>query len=224
VELLAAIAILILLMYMLFRFISSAQTAWSLTTSSTEVYEKARIAFDVITRDLQSAVARSNDMPGRHIRFKQTAGDELTFVSCTNPSATPTNFALSDFCEVGYQLDTYTLERALVDSTDPSWNIYETNPSPSTADDQGGFQKVIGGVLSLAFVCYDDTMTPHTWSGMDYETTLPFAVQVSMRIMDDQSFKKWRNLTGTPQAELEDKAARSFTKMVFLGNRGMSGP
>jgi len=220
VELMAAIAILVLLMYMLFRFISSAQTAWSLTNSSTEVYEKARIAFDLITRDLQAAVARSDDVPGRHIRFKQNAADELTFVSCTQP----TRGSLSDFCEVGYHLDTYTFERALVDSPTCGWNIYETNPSEGTVNDQTGFQKVIGGVLSMGFVCYDDSMNTATWSGMNYETSLPFAVQVTMRLMDDQSFKTWQTVSGAARTDVENRAARSFTKMVFLGNRRLPEP
>ena len=84
VELLAAMAVLIVLMAMLFTFFSSAQRAWSLTETNSRIYESAQILFDVMGRDLQAAVF--SDEEGRRIPFyfgdeSPGTGQQLAFVA-----------------------------------------------------------------------------------------------------------------------------------------------
>jgi type II secretion system protein J len=223
VELLAAMAVLVVMMYLLFRFISGAQQAWSLSTSSQEIYEKSRIALDLITRDLQSAVARSNDVPGQHIRFQQVAADQIRFVSdgAVGASGSDSSPSVSLLAEVGYQLDNHVLERALENAAGAGWNIYEDRSgAPSCVNQQGGFQEVIDGVLGLQFLCYNDSMSiVSPWLGATVETALPFAVEVHLRIIDGKSFNRWKLLSAQDQSRLESEVALSFSKTIFLGGR-----
>jgi type II secretory pathway component PulJ len=226
VELLAAMAVLVVMMFLLFRFIAGAQQAWSVATSSQEVYEKARIALDLITRDLQCAVARANDVPGQHIRFQQVSADQIRFVSNGAIGAAGSDSAPSAslLAEVGYQFDTYAFDRALENSAGAAtgWNIYQdrSGVNPSCVNQQGGFYDVIDGVLGLQFLCYNDSLVPVLpWIGTGIETGLPYAVDVRLRVMDSKSFLRWKLLNTADRSRLESEVALSFSKMIFLGGR-----
>jgi type II secretory pathway component PulJ len=225
VELLAAMAVLVVMMFLLFQFIAGAQRAWSAATSSQEVYEKARIALDLITRDLQSAVARADDVPGQHIRFQQVATDQIRFVSngAIGAAGSDSSPSVSLLAEVGYQLDNNAFERALEDAAGAAtgWDIYQDRSgAPSCVNQQGGFNEVIDGVLGLQFVCYNEAMgVVSPWIGSGIETGLPYAVDVRLRVMDGKSFNRWKLLTASDQSRLESEVALSFSKMIFLGGR-----
>ena len=60
-------SILSILMLMMFRFVISAQKVLDLSDSTWGIYENSRIVFDLIERDLQSAVASS--IGGEEIPF-----------------------------------------------------------------------------------------------------------------------------------------------------------
>ena len=108
-------------------------------------------------------------------------------------------------------------QRAFIDEAYGGWNIYGARHD---ADDQDGFHAVIGGVIAETFVCYDSSFSPVTWSGTSVETALPLAVNVSITLLDSRTFAKWQALAGTAaQAALEQQAARTFSKMIFLGGR-----
>ncbi len=227
VELLAAMAVLVIMMFLLFRFIAGAQQAWSVATSSQEVYEKSRIAMDLITRDLQSAIARANDVPGQHIRFQQVDFDKLRFVSngAVGAGGSESSPSVSLLAEVGYQFDAtnYAFERALENSAGlaTGWDLYEDRSgAPSCINKQGGFNEVIDGVLGVQFICYNEGMGAVTpWLGTAVETAVPYAVDVRLRIMDGKSFNRWKLLTGPDKSRLESEVALTFSKMIFLGGR-----
>lgn len=218
VELLAAMAVLVVMMFLLFRFIAGTQRAWSVANSSQEVYEKSRIALDLITRDLQSAVARANDVPGQHIRFQQVGADALRFVS---DGVIGSEGADSQLVEVGYRLSSNILRRAYENSNCADWHIYQDRSgAESCINNQNGFQEVIEGVLGLQFFCYNDAMgVVSPWLGSGIETGLPYAVDVRLRIMDGKSFNRWQLLTGPDKSRLESEVALTFSKMIFLGGR-----
>ena len=231
VELLAAMAVLVVMMFLLFRFIAGAQQAWSVATSSQEVYEKARIALDLITRDLQCAVARANDVPGQHIRFQQVSADQIRFVSNGAIGAAGSDSAPSAslLAEVGYQFDNpnYAFDRASENTKCPvgpdplgRWDIYQDrNAAAACINNQTHFQEVIDGVLGLQFLCYNDTLNVVSpWIGV-VETGLPYAVDVRLRVMDSKSFLRWKLLNTADRSRLESEVALSFSKMIFLGGR-----
>jgi len=229
VELLAAMAVLVVMMFLLFRFIAGAQRAWSVATSNQEVYEKSRIAFDLITRDLQSAVARADDVPGEDILFQQVAADQIRFVSngAVGASGSDANPSPSLLAEVGYRFNNFAFDRALENSSGSAtgWDIYEDRSgAESCVNQQGGFNGVIDGVLGLQFICYNDAMLPApqwigTWNGCRIETGVPYAVDVRLRIMDGKSFNRWQLLSGPEQSRLESEVALTFSKTIFLGGR-----
>jgi type II secretory pathway pseudopilin PulG len=67
VEIMIAMAVLVIMMGFLFQFINSAQRLWSASTRTASVFETAQIVFDVMETDLKNAVF--SDEPGREIPF-----------------------------------------------------------------------------------------------------------------------------------------------------------
>ncbi|NLF18752.1 MAG: prepilin-type N-terminal cleavage/methylation domain-containing protein, partial [Lentisphaerae bacterium] len=180
VELLAALAVLVVMMFLLFRFISGAQQAWSAANARQEVYEKARVAMDLLTRDLQSAIACSDHAPGGfHIRFQQLDPENLRFVGAgiVGAEGPDDDSALSTLAEVGYQLDTanHTLDRACLWSCSVpgcTWDLYRDRSGGDAYFNHGTkFQEVIDGVLDLTFTSYTTAMAPQSsWLGAAVET------------------------------------------------------
>ena len=214
VELLAAMGIPVLLMALLFDFFLSAQKAWSLSDSNAMVYENAQVAIDLITRDLQSAVACNE--AGREIPFHwwPTTGEEkLSFVTRVDTNAG----AESDLCEVVYATIAtgsykHMLRRAIDcdrnsgGAVNTDWDFYggTTNAWAAT---HGGLQRVIEGVESVSFACYH----PGVMAAGNTYVVLPMAVQVSITLYDPR-------LEDSP-AVIRDRTKRTFTKLIFLPGR-----
>lgn len=221
IELLAAMAVLVLLMMMLFRFVGSAQSAWSASETNTRIYENARIAFEVITRDLQSAVASSRD--GQKIPFYvwpvaggTNWGERLSFISRVEPNPA----AKSDICEIMYAWKTdfvgpnanYWLWRARVCDDASDWNFFnktgnETDAAPWYGTQQVTPRRVIPGVTNLSLVCLDSAGV--VMSGP--YNKLPASVLVSLTLVDEK-------LVDAPDP-VKNKTKRTFTKTIFLGSR-----
>jgi type II secretory pathway pseudopilin PulG len=121
IEILAAMAVLSLLMLMLFQFFASAQRAWTNTSANTDVFENARVIFDVIQRDLESAVAREDDDIAKNdIQFclsdpKQSWPTSATF-GPNNPGGVLLQFVSANaddgtLSEIRYQLSSTPANR-----------------------------------------------------------------------------------------------------------------
>ena len=67
VEILVAMAILVIMMSFLFQFVIGAQRIWSASTRTASVFDKAQIVFDVLETDLKNA--QFSDEPGREMPF-----------------------------------------------------------------------------------------------------------------------------------------------------------
>jgi len=226
IELLAAMSVLVVLMFVLFRFFGSAEKAWSASEGNTRIYENARIAFEVITRDLQSAIASSRD--GQKVPFyvwtaadgttNGANGERLSFVSRVEPNTT----AKSDICEVAYAWKTdftgaslpynYWLRRVRDgDDDNTNWDFFNKTGSetPKWYDTHGAFQKVIPGVTNLSFTCLDSAGAAMV--GPVNSNKLPASVLVSLTLVDEK-------LVNAPDV-VKDKTKRTFTKTIFLGGR-----
>ncbi|NLF19514.1 MAG: hypothetical protein GX595_19980, partial [Lentisphaerae bacterium] len=82
------------------------------------------------------------------------------------------------------------------------------------------FQEVIDGVLDLTFTSYTTAMAPQSsWLGAAVETALPYAVDVRLTLLDTKTLARWKLLSAADQAKLENEAALTFSKMIFLGGR-----
>lgn len=94
IELLAAMAILALLMTIAFGVFGQASKAWSLSEQRTETFQGARVAMEMISRELECAIAASaspNGDPTRQITFLAYEDDAAIHGAVTGVSATPPN-------------------------------------------------------------------------------------------------------------------------------------
>lgn len=80
VELLAAMAVLGLLMATVFGIFNQASRAWTLAENRTENFQNARMALDMISRELEGAIVASNNMSG--------AARKITLVTFENSGTT----------------------------------------------------------------------------------------------------------------------------------------
>jgi type II secretory pathway pseudopilin PulG len=109
IEVLASMGIFIILITALMQFFSSARTLWVSSSRRNELYANARVALDLISRDLQSAMYQ-NDNTTRGIypfwyRERVALGydnpqvNELNFIASTDLKPAD---ALSKICEIRY--------------------------------------------------------------------------------------------------------------------------
>lgn len=229
VELMAAMAILVVIMLMLFSFFASAQRAWGFTETNTRIYESARILFDVIGRDLQSAIAL--DEPGQEIPFYASSSFNpdnwsdrhiCTFVSAVGEPAEAT----SRLCKVYYEYfrgspgnasERYQFRRGIVGNwtssgRNPDWDFYgETDLSANWHTDGFTPQTVISGISELKL----DFLGIGTGAA---ENRLPGAVRVTVTLFDPKLYNDSADVD-IPDV-IRQKTERTFTKMIFLRGRG----
>ena len=149
IELIAAMGVFAIIMLVILTFFSSAQKAMSVSIQRTMTYENARIALDLMARDLQCAYYEKDKIPFWFKGYTTYAAadavynqEALCFVSAT--SLPPNDNCSSNLCEVKYQLYNYDntaiptgdpklegwLQRSVTGNTDdantPSskWNFY----------------------------------------------------------------------------------------------------
>lgn len=155
VELVVAMGVFAIIMFVLISFFSSTQKAWLLSSQKTETFENARIAMDLISRDLQCTYYVYARTPFWHKGFINPVtypawinhwGEGLYFISAT--SSPPNASCNSRLCEIAYQLyagedpsvsttyEGWLTRSATGDMTDaPADNTYRpaTDPSPNVA-------------------------------------------------------------------------------------------
>lgn len=208
IELLVAMGVFTIIMLIVFQMLASSQRVWSLTETNTRIYENARIALDIITRDLQCAVASNRHEGEIPFWTGDSSGDKLAFVS----AVPTTSSAKSKLAEVILHHDTTndTFDRSVVfDHTSTSgensdWDFYGTTSGTDwfTPDRR----TVIRGVDDLYFVCYEADGTVLA-NGTHNE--LPAAVYVSITLFDPK-------LDSNAPDAVRDKTKRTFTKMIYL--------
>lgn len=223
-ELLASMAIFILLMFTLLTFFDSAQKAWTDSAHRSMLYENAAIVFNLIARDLQCIYYEEDKTPFWHKGATNSTwgayrNPSLNFVSAT--SITQNNICNSKLSEIKYQLyyasthsessDGWLLRSITGDQTDAGadnskWNYYDnftvgrtgaSNAFSANSDSSEDFSKVIPYVTDLSFTCYkrDGTeITPDTDSTSSSVTEFPYSIRIDITLMDRNSFKKWQAL------------------------------
>ncbi|MBN2451305.1 MAG: hypothetical protein JXR77_13010 [Lentisphaeria bacterium] len=206
VELLLAMALVVVVAFIAFRFFANVQNVWHASVSASNAHDDARLALELVARDLQVAVAREDDQPGRDILFHQPAPDALWFVSVSAADST----ADCDLVEVGIRLNGTRVERAVVDRNSDDWNIYGDRDD---AGSQAGYRPVIDTAVALQFVCYDDL-------AVSFEPVqsnrLPRMINISLTVLDARDLKRWRTLPDSHKPAFEKRCARTFWKTVRL--------
>jgi len=219
VELLVAMSVLVVLMFMLFRFFGAAQTAWTTTSANTRVYENARVAMELISRDLRTAVV--SDQAGLQIPFYYDAATDR--VTCVTPTTVGTDSIDSKLCEVSYfttdgtavdPIEKYALYRRAVSDANTGWDFLgATDAAWATSATDAAAQPVIAGVESLSIRCFTSAGAElTTGSG----TSLPQYCQITMTVFDERLAELATELGGTGWQNKVDASKRTFTKIVFL--------
>lgn len=188
-ELIVAMAIFTMMMAVLFRFIDLSQRAWVDSSNRSMVYENARLAFDLISRDLQSSYYSKDTIPFWHkgatdLAWGDNRNESLAFISTT--STPPYDNCDSKFFEIKYQLhfaehhndknEGWLMRSATGDHIDPAdggggntkWN-YHSNfdmsrnsaSSAFTGDDTSSeaYSGVIPYVIDMSFICLNNDGT-----------------------------------------------------------------
>ncbi len=116
IELLVAMAVMAVLVVLLLTLVDSASKLWRANESRVDAYREARVAINLISKDLQNSLAgpslkhvRINDDAFSQLALPSTAIKNITnagaiFFLSTLPSGAQDAGSRSDVCEVGYFL------------------------------------------------------------------------------------------------------------------------
>ncbi len=210
VELIVAMATFSILMLVMIQFFGTAQGAWRTSDANTRIYENARIAFEIIKRDLRSAAACNRT--GEEIPFTIGAtADRLSLVT----AVPTTQDAKSELCEVHYALSGNSLLRNRVCDSSSSWNFFGKKDA-SWVDAPTAGDELIPGVTDFRVTCrmagVVSGVTDSSGKVLPSQTlnTLPLAVEVTMTLVDERL-----NPATTPTAKL-NQTKRTFTRTFFL--------
>ena len=207
-----AMAVLVILMLLLFQFLAGSQRAWRLSQRNTRIYENARVALELVQREMKMAVASSES--GQEIPFY--AGDPCVFVAATDLSSSS---AVSRLAEVTYYLDGNSLYRRAIEFGESDCDFYGqtaaddtwagVSPVPASTDGE----QVIRGVEEFEIDCFNyDAGNNPVLIPAGTINQLPDFVQVSVTLFDE----KLLDMPAEVLSANKDQTLRTFTKIIFL--------
>lgn len=213
-------AVLSIMMLLLFQFLVATQQTWALSESSSRIYENSRVAFDLIERDLLTAV--TSRLPAQEIGIyigDPTPNDAANSLhTCFVSSREPVDSANARLVEISYEhhidpdtpASRYVLQRKLTTADDAAnWDFYG-RPADWHKNEKvpvvGTFERVVGGLASFSMEFYDDN---DTVIAADTDTIVrPGRVVINMELFDEF-------LIDAPPAARR-ATQRAFTKVLFL--------
>lgn len=214
VEVLVAMAILMIIMAILVNVVADAQDIWRSHQSRSELSENAAVFFDIITRDLRSFVA--SDDPIIQYQVDGTPASDspiLSFVSSSGIGLD--NSDTVRLMEVGYGYDTddSTLIRWYSTATTGGWNLYGDN---TWWDSFGDSVVVCEGLYDFRVACFDRTGTALATDTVLREA--PAYVQVDLTLINPELIEAMGagNVTDTMMRD----NIREFSKRIFTYRGG----
>ncbi len=237
IELLVAMAVFALLMASLMQFFGSAQKLWSLSSAKSEMFEDARVALELISRDLQCTYYS----PGSYVPFeyKVTAPNKrLSFVAYTNNKPSDPNN--SRICKIHYFYDASATDSPLFlavvgnmsSGSSGAWDFpsffnlsesaaFTTPASADTAGTTAYISTLIPYVADFSVILYDEqNNVVANESGCSLTGRPPYTAQVTLKLLSRLDYTKWKTMSGAPADTFKDQNARCFTKRVVIGDRG----
>ncbi|MBT3377760.1 MAG: prepilin-type N-terminal cleavage/methylation domain-containing protein [Lentisphaerae bacterium] len=229
VELLAAMAVLTIMMGFLFKFLQTAQQAWSLSDSNARIYQNAQIAFDLLGHDLRCAIASDTEdaeipfwTSGTHDAADSAKQDVICFVAAVEAR---NDDAESRMVEVKYSHHTdeggdpdqsYWLRRSLTSdragdpaAADPKWDFYGVTSGTVWANSAQNRHHIIDGVEEF------EIQTLPSANGT--RNTLPSAVRIKLTLIDPEATKA--NVPTPVRDKIKARSRRTFVKIVFLSSQ-----
>jgi len=228
-ELLVAMAVFSVMMTVLMQYFGSAQKVTSGRVKRVEMFEKARIALEIISRDLQALrfekdlyrkIYFDSTIAGGDDSIKLAGGDLFSFsgssISFMSDSQNVPFGSVRPYGHVTYDFAGSELTvsvKDLVESAPGQWSL-----DPDFVDSAGNSlpgpsnKTVIDGVNSLTFSLKGTSSGLLAFQPTDFATSTDDSKPIFPEVV-------------TIELELEDTInanveTRTFTKMVFLGSRG----
>lgn len=227
VEIMVAMAILVIMMGFLFQFVIGAQRIWSASTRTGSLFEKAQIVFDVLETDLKNA--QFSDEPGREIPFyvkKDSTTEDVYLGLMSNFTSTaesapetivdtyPVLYLFKKINNLLYRcaVDSSTFDSTPVSqwycfgmdtSTDYFYQLINATGSPFE-NKLDKFDIIANGVEGVTIQAMP-TVT-------GYATERPKAVKVTLTLYDPEADK----LEGEAITIRKKETTRVFTKIIFM--------
>lgn len=173
VELLVAMAILVLLVLILYSVFNISLRGWNKSDNMLQAAEIARIVLERMTREIASAIIKSGSNQFYCVGYNRSSpsgfrtnssnlGDEFYFIAALNPG----DDNQSDLCEAGYWLNS----RGTIGTEDDSlMRFYVTDDRKIDASPDFDFDFSSGGsdelsinITELKFLYYDQSGTEYT--------------------------------------------------------------
>lgn len=235
VELVVALSVFSIVMLVMLNFFSVAQNVWLETSQQSMTYENAKIAMELITRDLETAMYENGTTPFANF----SSSDQIAFIATTPMKQ---NDSGGYTFEVQYRLSSDGwLERSVVGDTSEVKNASNEviSTSPNTAYNWSDWptdntifadptwKQVIPYVTELSFEIFEKNgisfklvdKSGSNKSDTDF-TDFPLIVKISFSLIDKRTMIKTEEMAGVWSAseiqELKEKNTRKFTKIVFL--------
>jgi type II secretory pathway pseudopilin PulG len=242
IEMIVTLSVFLILIAIVLTFYDTVFKATESSRNSSDVFSNARVALDVITRDIQCIFYKNEIVPFWHkgetgVGTGEYDNDLIAFISAT---PLPQSDGLSSkLCEVKYQLSNTLINegwilRSVTGDDSDSWNfqdnfdVIETSPDGNdyafSADNSSNeeYEAFIPYVRALSFECYDNTGNEIPATGYT-KTQFPYSIRVSLTLVDENAWIKYENLRvgdpGRAEAVL-DESERTFTKTIFVGDHG----
>lgn len=199
VELYVAIALLVIVMLCMFIIINSAQGIFSNSVDRDNIYGNTRVAFDLLTRDLQSSIYEEDK-----VFFWHKEADEISFVAIADSS---------QVCEIRYRLSGGKIQRSCVDSGTHNWNFYGNQSTD--AWNAGNYQDIISYVTGFKLTCFDKEGNKIA-SSLSNSTPYPYSVKIDITTLGANAYRKWQE---SALPSYKDNNERTFSKTIYLGDR-----
>lgn len=214
IELLAAMTVFTLLMLALMGFLNSAQKIWTGSNSKNMMFEDARVALNLMARDLQEIIY--NDSCGG-FKFDDSGDNKMAF--STRIDGKPNTSCKSNIAIVKWEYDSTSnvLTRMVEgDSGTPSYGGTLDYATVSTAlNATTNSHEVIERVVGFQLGAYKSDMGAFA----NGDGKIPYFVTISLSLLDQDSYNKWK---ATGLSKIRDNNMRTFSKYIFIGDRGQT--
>ena len=247
-EVVISLSILLIITIVLTYSFNAIHKTAARSKSENEILQNARIALDIMSKDIQCIYYASKATAFYHKGKENNPADIynndlLCFISET---PMPPSGSTSNVCEIKYQLYSTSesdlrndssagmLRRSVTGDNSSKWNFlnkdsnkyydYNSSDYAFTADNSSSedYADLIPYVTDLNFTCYsrEDSTAEKIISGTEADSkTFPYSIDIELKMLDKNTWNKWIT-NPTANKELRYKFERTFTKSVLIGDRG----
>lgn len=212
IEILVASVILVIIVTSLFVVFKAGLDSWRRTQAHLEVYQNARAALDIMTRELSAAYLNSMNPAITFRGFSNSValsgwvtpsgGDEVFFVAALNPSLNYSD-AVMDLCKVGYYLDNTNNQLMRYSHYVKTGTVPDYDFSHNTGADNVTLRKIASNITGLTFQYYDANGGPYTaWNSTSASSPpvqlnkKPVKAEITLTVKEPNSAKTQTFTTG----------------------------